>query len=42
MEPFTSVPQSSCSVKFRKSYLKTPVTKLSFSKVAEFQTETLQ
>ena len=37
MEPFTSVPQSSCSVKFRKSNLKTPVTELFFSKVAELQ-----
>ena len=42
MEPFTSVPQSNCSAKFPKSYLKTPVTELSFSKIAEFQTETLQ
>ena len=35
MEPFKSVPQSSCSAKFRKSHLKTP-------EVAELQTETLQ
>ena len=42
MEPFTNVPQSSCSAKLRKSHLKTPVTELFFSKVAALQTETLQ
>ena len=42
MEPFTSVPQSSCSAKFGKSHLKTPVMEPFFSKVAELQTETLQ
>ena len=42
MEPFTSVPQSSCSAKLRKSNLKTPVTELFFIKVAELQTGTLQ
>ena len=39
MEPFTSVRQSSCSIKFGKSHLKTPATELFFSKVAELQTE---
>ena len=33
MESFTSFPQGSCSAKFHISYLKTPVTELSFSKV---------
>ena len=42
MEPFTSIPQSSYSAKFRKSHLKTPVTEHFFSKAAELQTETLQ
>ena len=42
MESFTSVPQGSFSAKFHISYLKTPVTKLSFSKVPDLQTETLQ
>ena len=42
MESFTSVPQGSCSAKFHISYLKTPVTELSFSKVPDLQTETLQ
>ena len=42
MELFTSVPQSSCSAKLRKSHLKTPITELFFSKVAELQAEILQ